>query len=110
MNVNLHVIVGLGETDRELVELFFQLLDEQIAAYLFSFAPEPGTAPQDAPRAPPDRHRRIQLAKYLIEQCDLPRAAIALDEHGAIARLDPPDDLVEAAIASGLPFHDQRPP
>lgn len=104
MNVNLHVIVGLGETDRELVELFFQLRDEQIAAYLFSFNPEPGTALQDAPRAPLDRHRRIQLAKYLIEQCDLPRAAIAFDEHGAIARLDPPDDLVEAAIASGLPF------
>src|SRR5581483_10886578 len=36
MNVNLHVIVGIGETDRDLVELFYQLHNEQIAAYLFS--------------------------------------------------------------------------
>ena len=104
MNVNLHVIVGLGETDRELVELFYQLHDEQIAAYLFSFNPEPGTALQHAPRAPLQRHRRVQLVKYLIEQCDLPRTAIAFDEQDMIAGLDAPDDLVDAAIASGLPF------
>jgi biotin synthase len=104
MNVNLHVIVGLGETDRELVELFYQLRGEQLAAYLFSFNPEPGTALQDAPRAPLARHRRIQLVKHLIEQCDLPRDAIAFDEQGAIVRLDAPGDLVEAAIARGLPF------
>lgn len=104
MNVNLHVIVGLGETDRELIELFYQLHDEQIAAYLFSFNPEPGTALQHAPRAPLHRHRRVQLVKYLIEQCDLPRAAIAFDEQDMIAGLDAPDNLVDAAIASGLPF------
>lgn len=104
MNVNLHVIVGIGETDRDLVELFYQLRGEQIAAYLFSFNPEPGTALQDAPRAPLHRHRRIQLVKYLIEQHDLPRAAIAFDEPGAIARLDAPDELVQAAIDGGLPF------
>lgn len=104
MNVNLHVIVGIGETDRDLVELFYQLRGEQIAAYLFSFNPEPGTALQDAPRAPLHRYRRIQLVKYLIEQHDLPRAAIAFDEPGAIARLDAPDELVQAAIDGGLTF------
>jgi len=41
--VNFHVVVGLGETDRELVDLFFGLVEERIAAYLFSFNAEPGT-------------------------------------------------------------------
>ena len=50
--VNFHVIVGLGETDRDLVELFYQLKEEQICGYLFSFNPEPGTRMQNVPRTP----------------------------------------------------------
>jgi biotin synthase len=102
--VNLHVIVGLGETDRELVELLYQLHDEQIAAYLFAFNPEPGTALQHAPRAPLDRHRRVQLAKFLIEERGLPRGAVRFRESGAITGIAAPAGLVDAAITSGEPF------
>jgi biotin synthase-related radical SAM superfamily protein len=104
MNVNCHIIVGLGETDRELFDLFFRLRDEQIAGYLFSFNPEPGTATQDLPRQPIHRHRRIQLVKYLIEHAGLSPAALAYDEAGRLIRLDAPEDMVAAAIHSGLPF------
>lgn len=104
LKVNLHVIVGLGETDRELVELFYQLRDEQIACYLFAFNPEPGTALQHAPRAPLARHRRVQLAKFLIEERGLARGAIHFDDSGAITGIAAPADLVEAAIDSGEPF------
>lgn len=104
MNVNCHVIVGLGEADRELVELFYQLKAEQIAAYLFSFNPEPGTAMQDVPRAPLYRWRRIQLVKFLIEEHDLPPEAIRYDGAGAIIELEAPEIMLEVAIDSGLPF------
>ncbi len=102
--VNFHVIVGLGETDAELVELFYALHAEEIAAYLFSFNPEPGTRMHDVPRAPIERTRRIQLVKHLIEREELPRDAIAFDAAGAIARLDAPAELVEAAADGGTPF------
>ncbi len=104
MRVNCHVIVGLGETDRELVELFYRVKAEQIAAYLFSFNPEPGTAMADVPRAPLSRLRRIQLTKYLIEQRDLPAGAIEFDETGAISRVRAPRPLVDACVAGGVPF------
>ena len=104
MNVNCHIIVGLGETDRDLFNLFFQLRDEQIAGYLFSFNPEPGTATQDLPRQPIHRHRRVQLVKYLIENCELSPAAIAYDDAGNLARLNAPEEMVNEAIDSGLPF------
>ncbi|NTU82963.1 MAG: radical SAM protein [Chloroflexales bacterium] len=104
LRVNLHVIVGLGETDRDLVELFYQLRDEQIACYLFSFNPEPGTALQHAPRASLTRHRRIQLVKYLIEERELPHGAVAFDELGAMIGLRAPAAVVEEAIAAGEPF------
>ncbi len=100
--VNCHVIVGLGETDRELVDLFYLLHGEQIAAYLFSFNPEPGTAMQDVERVPIHRTRRIQLVKHLIEQKGLARDAIAFDAGGTIAHIDSPD--AAAALETGVPF------
>jgi len=104
MNVNCHVIVGLGETDLDLFNLFFQMRDEQIAGYLFSFNPEPGTATQDLPRQPIHRHRRVQLVKYLIENYELSPAALTYDEAGFLSRLDAPEAMVDEAIDSGLPF------
>jgi biotin synthase len=104
MKVNCHVMVGLGETDRDLVDLFHSLHAEQIAAYLFSFNPEPGTALAAVPRAPLARWRRIQLTKYLIEQHGLPRAAIEFDEAGGLARVRAPRALVERCLETGVAF------
>lgn len=104
MKVNCHIIVGLGETDKELVDMFYQLKEEQIAGYLFSFNPEPGTVMQDVSRSPIHRMRRIQLVKYLIENKDLPREALTFDADGNIFRLDAPDTMVEVAVNTGLPF------
>jgi biotin synthase len=104
MKVNCHVIVGLGETDRELVDLFHRLKAEQIAAYLFSFNPEPGTAMAATPRAPIARLRRIQLTKYLIEHRDLPREAIEFDEADGIARVRAPRALIDECVDGGAPF------
>ena len=102
--VNCHVIVGLGETERDLVELFSRCRAEELAAYLFAFNPEPGTAMAEAPRAPIGRWRRIQLTKYLIEQKGLPREAIEFDAAGTLVRVHAPAALVEACIAEGAPF------
>ena len=102
--VNFHVIIGLGETDRELVELFHRLHAEEIAAYLFSFNPEPGTRMQDVPRAPIQRLRRIQLVKHLIEKEGLADGAVTFDDDGSIVRVDAPADVVRTATESGVPF------
>lgn len=102
--VNAHVIVGLGETDRELVDLFHQLRSEQIEAYLFSFNPEPGTEMARAPRAPIARLRRIQLTKYLIEQKDLPEEALEFDAAGQLVRVHAPASFIEAVVDEGTPF------
>ncbi len=104
MKVNCHVMVGLGETDRDLVELFFGMKEEQIAAYLFSFNPEEGTAMGDRQRASLERWRRIQLVKYLIEERGLSREAIEFDDDGAIAHLDAPDGTTDAVIDAGRAF------
>src|SRR6266496_336687 len=104
MRVNCHIIVGLGETDRELVDMFFHLKKEQIADYLFSFNPEPGTVMQDLSRSPIHRMRRIQLVKHLIENQDLSRDALLFDEAGNILRLDASETMIDVAVNTGLPF------
>ena len=104
MKVNCHLIVGLGETDRDLVEMFHLLKSEQIAAYLFSFNPEPGTVMENAPRVPIARTRRIQLVKNLIESHDLKEEAIEFDDNGSIRSIDAPLELLDRVTNQGVAF------
>ena len=104
MKVNCHLIVGLGETDRDLVEMFHMLKSEQVAAYLFSFNPEPGTKMENTPRVPIVRTRRIQLVKNLIEDHGLPESAVKFNESEAISRIDAPRELLERVENSGVAF------
>src|SRR3972149_1990140 len=104
MKVNCHVMVGLGETDRDLVDLFYRLKAEEIAAYLFAFNPEPGTAMAERPRAPITRWRRIHPTKHLIEQGNLPRDVIEFDEAGMLARVRAPRALIDACVLAGAAF------
>ena len=77
---------------------------EQVAAYLFSFNPEPGTKMGNTPRVPIARTRRIQLVKKLIEDHELPEFAIQFDESGAISMIDAPRELLERVTNSGVAF------
>jgi len=104
MNVNCHTVVGLGESDRELVDLFDGLHREKIACYLFSFNPEEGTAMQHEERQPIDRHRRIQLVKYLIEHMDVSKEAITFDKAGMISEINVEQDILDTAIGRGAAF------
>jgi biotin synthase-related radical SAM superfamily protein len=64
--IALHLIVGLGETEREMVERVQWAHDRGIAVGLFAFTPVRGTHLGDLP--PPDMavYRRMQAARWLI--------------------------------------------
>jgi biotin synthase len=62
-----HIIIGLGETDEQVVNLFQVLTDQGITIGLFPFTPISGTALSKQQRPPIRRYRRIQLAHYLIQ-------------------------------------------
>ncbi|MHB8619905.1 MAG: radical SAM protein [Chloroflexota bacterium] len=102
--VNCHTLVGLGETDLEAVDVFYELKPRQVFAYLFCFNPEPDSRMAGWPKSPLSRWRRIQLVKWLIEERDLPRKALEFDDEGNMVRLRAAPGLVSPAIESGLPF------
>lgn len=62
----LHVIVGLGETDGELVNTFIRAREIGADVSIFAFTPIKGTRLEN--REPPslEHYRKIQLAKYLV--------------------------------------------
>lgn len=102
--VNAHTLVGLGETDLDLVDIFSRLCDREIFAYLFCFNPEPDSRMGEHPKTPLRRWRRIQLVKHLIETDGLRTDDFTFDDEGNLVEIKAPRSLVEAAVESGIPF------
>jgi biotin synthase-related radical SAM superfamily protein len=105
--VNIHTVVGLGETDKDLIGMFYDLKSRQILAYLFSFNPEPDSRMGDHPKAAIRRWRRIQLVKHLIEEYDLDPRAITFDEEGNLAKLEAAASRIHKVLNTldaGIPF------
>ncbi|MBI4300569.1 MAG: radical SAM protein [Chloroflexi bacterium] len=102
--VNCHLVVGIGETDREITDIIFRLKERQVAAYLFCFYPEADSSMARRQRPPLVRYRRVQLAKHLIEHNGLQPGQIRYNSKERIVALDAPPDVLERAIAGGIPF------
>jgi biotin synthase len=102
--VNCHTLVGLGETDRDLMETFERLLDRQIFSYLFCFNPEPDSRMAEHPKSAISRWRRIQLAKFLLEECGIDRSAFGFDDQGDLRRICAPPELVYRVVGEGYAF------
>ncbi len=103
-HVNCHTLVGLGETDRDLMAIFERLLDRQVHSYLFCFNPEPDSRMGAQPKSELTRWRRIQLAKFLLEERGLGPDAFGYDDRGVLVSLSAPQALVDDTIAEGFAF------
>ena len=66
--VGTHLIVGLGETEKQMVEVIQRADDMGVKTHLFSFFPEEGSGMEDWPQPSYGHYRRIQLARYLINE------------------------------------------
>jgi biotin synthase len=85
--VALHLIVGLGETEREMVERVQWAHDRGITVGLFAFTPVRGTHLGDL--LPPDMaaYRRMQAARWLIVQNVARAEEMAFDTAGQLLAL-----------------------
>ncbi len=99
-----HLIVGLGETERAMVELIQRLADEKISIGLFAFTPVPGTAWGD--RQPPElgHYRRIQTALWLIVQGQVRAEGMRFDEAGHLVDYGILNERLRALLHDGEPF------
>ncbi len=67
-NVGVHLIVGLGESEEEMIGTIQRAHDLGVRTHLFSFYPEPGSRLAGHPQPPIGQYRRVQLARYIIDE------------------------------------------
>lgn len=91
-----HLIVGLGETDREMVETIGRVYRMNAEVSLFAFTPVKGTRLENARSPSLERYRRIQLARYLLEAGLASPEDFTFDNDGNLTGFGiPKEELVE---------------
>jgi len=99
--VGIHLIVGLGETEKEMVHTIQRGQDMGAYTHLFSFFPETGSPMEKHPSPPIGQYRRIQLARWIINESLGSADRMKFDEGGRL--IDFGAD-VEPLIRAGEPF------
>ncbi len=82
--ITTHLIVGLGETEKDIVTLIDWLLKRKITIALFAFTPIKGTKLENHERPSLTSYRKIQLAHFLLKEGAIEFSMIKFNENGEI--------------------------
>jgi biotin synthase len=99
-----HVIVGMGETEQEVLTLVQQLVDLGGHSHLFCFFPEDGSLMDHLPATPRDQWRRVQLARYLIDYAGVRVEQMSFDGAGRVSGYGLPSAELEDVVSQGVAF------
>lgn len=102
--VGVHLVVGLGETEKEMTAIIQRVHDLGSHTHLFSFFPEGGSRLEDLSQPPMGQYRRIQLTRFLMEENMVSFKELAFEERERIREFGIPKDRLLSVIDSGLPF------
>jgi biotin synthase len=102
--VTTHLIVGLGETEKEMVEILQQCVDMGVLPALFAFTPISGTAFESKPQPPIQQYRKIQIARHLIVNEIVRCGDMRFDEEKRIADFGVEKQTLLQIIQTGEPF------
>jgi biotin synthase-related radical SAM superfamily protein len=98
-----HIIVGMGETEHDVLALVQRLVDLGGHSHMFCFFPERGSLMDHLPATPRDQWRRVQLARYLIDYRGVRVEQMSFDGEGRVTGFGIPqselDDVIDAGIA-----------
>ncbi|MBP1911186.1 radical SAM protein [Thermococcus stetteri] len=112
----IHVIVGLGETDRELVDTVIRARELGADLSLFAFTPIKGTRLENMEPPSLERYRRIQLAEYLVSTGK--EDAIVFDGDSIkgfrlledeVAKIPPTVFMTHGCPGCNRPYYNERP-
>lgn len=103
-NVGAHLMVGMGETEEQMVSLMDKLWNMGVMSHLFSFFAEKGSRLAHRPQPPWPTYLRVQLARYLIEEGLSRFEDMGFDDKGRIIDFGVPNKKLESVISLGKPF------
>ena len=102
--VGSHFIVGMGETEKEMVEALQRVYDHGGVNHLFSFFPEAGSAAETREMPPMDVYRRIQIACELIDSARSRADHMSFDSEDRVVGFGVTPEILDEAISSGDAF------
>lgn len=102
--VTTHLIVGLGETEKEMVNIIQNCVDIGILPAIFAFTPILGTALENNPQPKLQSYRRIQIARHLICHRIVRYANMRFDSKGCISDFSIKKNVLHQIIRAGIPF------
>jgi len=103
-NVGVHLMVGMGETEKEMVSLMERSWNRGAVNHLFSFLAEPGSKLEARKQPPWPSYLRVQLARYLLEERSISGSTMVFDKDGHIIDFGLPREEILEIINLGTPF------
>jgi biotin synthase len=111
-HVGIHLIVGLGETEKEMVETIQKGQEMGAYTHLFSFYPEKGSPMENHSPPPISQYRRVQLARWIINESLGSLNQMKFDETGRLVdfgmEITPLIHTGEPFMTSGCPGRDGK--
>jgi biotin synthase-related radical SAM superfamily protein len=99
-----HIIVGMGETEHDVLTLVQRLVDLGGHSHMFCFFPEKGSLMDHLPATPRDQWRRVQLARYLIDYRGGRVENMRFDEQGRVVDFGLPQSELDTIVGEGVAF------
>jgi biotin synthase-related radical SAM superfamily protein len=103
-NVSTHLIVGLGETEKEAVRIVQECVDMSVVPALFAFTSIRGTALKSKPQPRVESYRRVQLAAYLIVNGIARYENIRFDTNERVTGFNVEKQTLKHIVETGKPF------
>jgi biotin synthase len=116
-----NLIIGIGETEEQAVNIIQELMDMGVQTGLFAFTPIMGTSLQGHPQPPLDSYRRVQVARYLITFRHVRSEDMEFNDGGAIISFGADPSVFAGVLEKGdafctsgcpgcnRPFYNERP-
>jgi biotin synthase-related radical SAM superfamily protein len=102
--ITTHLMVGLGESEEEMVRTMALLLSWGVTPSLFAFTPIRGTRMQGELPPSLESYRRLQVVRHLLVQRVCSVEDLSFSEEGCVVRFDLPRSLLEQVLAGGEAF------
>ncbi|MEM2142841.1 MAG: radical SAM protein [Candidatus Thorarchaeota archaeon] len=103
-NVGVHLIVGLGETEQQMIETIQSAYDRGADTHLFSFFPEEGSIMETHHQPPLGAYRRVQLARYMINEGIARADQMKFNRMGQLIDFGVPSQVLDQTISRGEAF------
>lgn len=87
-HVSTHLIIGLGESHREMIERIYKLRESKILPGLFAFMPVKGTKLENFTRPDVLDFRKIQLGRYLLIEENKSLEDMTFNQKGALVHFN----------------------